>query len=212
MSENVLPEPLWLRWARSLQAISQAGLTYATDSYNTERYRAVAELAAEMMATGSNTPLETVRDLFAREAGHPTPKVDVRGVVFRDDEVLLVCERADGLWTLPGGWADVLESAAEAVVRKVREESGFTTRAVKLLAVYDRSKQGHVPPFQYHVYKLFIRCEVVSGTASGSNETAGVGFFREDTLPPLSVSRVTPRQIRRMFEHKRNPLLPSDLD
>ncbi len=77
--------------------------------------------------------------------GYATPKVDVRGSVFRDDQILLVKERADGLWTLPGGWADVNESPREAVVREIMEESGYHTRANKLLAVWDRAKHQHTP-------------------------------------------------------------------
>jgi ADP-ribose pyrophosphatase YjhB (NUDIX family) len=69
------------------------------------------------------------------EAGYATPKVDLRAVVFREEKILLVREREDGGWSLPGGWADVGESPADGTVREVREESGYETRAVKLLAV-----------------------------------------------------------------------------
>ena len=133
-------------------------------------------------------------------------------MVFRDDKVLLVREVADGCWTLPGGWADVNESPSESVVREVREESGYETRPVKLLAVYDRSKQGHVPAFPFHVYKLFILCELIGGEAATSFETSGVGFFAEEELPELSLSRVTPEQIRRLFEHWRHPEWATDFD
>src|SRR5512136_250247 len=137
-------EPHWLQWARQLQAIAQNGLTYAQNAYDVERYTAVRQIAAEMMAAGSDTDLSRVLDLFSGEVGYATPKVDVRGVVFRGDALLLVKELVDdGRWTLPGGWADPNESPGEAVVREVFEESGFQTRAVKLLAVYDRSKHPH---------------------------------------------------------------------
>ena len=79
-------------------------------------------------------------DLFACDAGYATPKVDVRGVVFQDGKILLVQERSDGMWTLPGGWADVGDSPADAVVREIREESGYETRATKLLALLDRNR------------------------------------------------------------------------
>jgi len=149
--------------------------------------------------------------LFATESGYATPKVDVRGVVFRDDAILLVQERRDGQWTLPGGWADVNDSPAEATEREIWEESGYRARAVKLLACWDRNKHGH-PPYGYHIYKLFFQCELLGGEPTESTETADVGWFREDEIPPLSLPRVTPAQIARFFEHYRHPEWPTDFD
>jgi ADP-ribose pyrophosphatase YjhB (NUDIX family) len=205
-------EPQWLRWARGLQAIAQNGLIFVKNPFDVERYETVRQIAAEMMAAGSETELSQVLDLFTGEVGYATPKVDTRGVVFRSDNLLLVKEAADGGWTLPGGWADVNESPSEAVAREVFEESGFQTRPVKLLAIYDRSKHAHVPPYPYHVFKLFFRCEIVGGTAATSTETDEVAFFGEEEIPELSLSRVTPDQIVRMFDHCRNPELPTDFD
>ena len=203
--------PTWLDWARRLQAIAQSGLAYSPNQYDLERYEAVLKIAAEMMADGSASPVAPIRDLFAREAGHATPKVDVRGAVFREDRILLVLERTDGGWTLPGGWADVGESPAEATVREVREESGYETRAVKLLAVYDRDRHGH-PPIPFHAYKIFFKCELMGGEPALSHETAGVDWFGEEGLPALSTSRVTEAQIHRFFEHYRNPQWSTDFD
>src|SRR5262245_15023835 len=132
MTTDFAALPKWLDWARRLQAISQNGLAYAGNEFDIERYHAVRQIAAEMMAAGSDTKLHRVLNLFAREVGYATPKVDVRGVVFRGDALLLVLEREDNRWTLPGGWADVNESPSEAVVREVYEESGYQTSAVKL--------------------------------------------------------------------------------
>lgn len=201
-----------LIWARQLQAIAQSGLTFARDPFDIERYRRIEAIAAEMMARQSNTAPETVETLFAAQAGYATPKVDVRGVVFRDDRLLLVRERSDGLWTLPGGWADVGETPSEAVVKEVREESGFDVRAERLLAVLDRDRHPH-PPLAFAVYKLFILCTIVGGAAlEAGAETDGVGFFAEDEIPPLSVTRIVPAQIARMFELHRQLELKPDLD
>ena len=204
-------EPRWLHWARELQATAQTGLAYAKDQYDIERYEMMQSLAAEMMAEAAAVDLGDVQKLFAGQAGHATPKVDVRGVVFRDDMVLLVRERSDGCWTLPGGWADVNESPAVATVREIYEESGYETRAVKLLALYDRNKHGH-PPMAFHVYKLFFLCELIGGVPQTSHETDEVAFFREDDLPALSLTRVVPSQIMRFFEHARHPEWPTDFD
>ena len=203
----------WLAWARELQALGQTGLHFAQDPYDRDRYGRLIGIAAAMVAGHSNLTVPALLQYHAAEFGYATPKVDVRGAVFRDDRILLVQELADERrWTLPGGWADVNESPAGAVTREVSEESGFAVVARKLLAVWDREKHGHLPPFPYHVYKLFFRCEIVGGEARSSDETGEVAFFRESELPELSVSRVTRSQIRRLFEHLRQPELPTDFD
>ncbi len=202
----------WLDWASRLQAIAQNGLTFAHDDYDIERYRAIREIAAEMVAAGSGLDIALIRALVSRDKGYTTPKVDVRGVAFREDRLLLVRERSDGRWTLPGGWADVGESPAENVVREMYEESGFQTRAVKILAIFDRSKHPHEPAFPFHVYKFFIACDIIGGKETPSSETDAVGFFAENELPQLSVTRVTSWQMHRLFEHHRDPKLPTDFD
>lgn len=207
-------DPDWLRWARELQAIAQIGLTYSSENlFDRERYERIREIAAEIMAAGGSKDPAALLDLFRSENGYATPKVDVRGVVFDErGRLLLVRETSDGLWTLPGGWADVNESPARSVEREVREESGYVVRAVKLLAIFDRSLHGHEPPFPFHVYKFFVRCTLEGGTPQTSIETSGVDFFARDRLPPLSVSRVTAEQIDRMFEHFEHPDWATDLD
>jgi len=206
-------DPQWLRWARRLQAIAQNGLTYAQNDYDRERYEQIRAVASDMMAAGSDAPPTLIRDLFAGQAGYSTPKVDVRAVAFVDNRILLVRELSDeGRWTLPGGWADVDDSPSEACVRELREESGFTAHAVKLLAIYDRSRHPHRPPHPFYVYKLFFLCEITGGRAAASTETTGAAFFAEHEIPELSVSRVTPQQIARFFEHLRHPEWPTDFD
>ncbi|MBI5545884.1 MAG: NUDIX hydrolase [Deltaproteobacteria bacterium] len=205
-------EPIWLEWARRLQALAQSGLTYSQSPFEIERYEQVREIASEMMAVGSGYDLARVRDLFAQEKGYATPKVDGRGVVFRDGRLLLVKELRDGCWTLPGGFADVGDTPAEAVVREVLEETGYEVKPIKLLALWDRNKQGHLPPRPFHIYKVFIRCEIVGGSPKSSHETAEPTFFASDEIPPLSLSRTTPAQISRLFEHYSNPGLPADFD
>jgi ADP-ribose pyrophosphatase YjhB (NUDIX family) len=204
-------EPRWLEWAKRLQAIAQDGITYTKDHYDVERYTALREVAAEIIAYHAEADLTHVRDLLGRETGPATPKLDVRAAVFKDDRILLVKEPSDGRWSLPGGWADVNESAAEAVVREVFEESGYRTRAVKLVALYDRNKHPH-PPYLYHAYKVFFQCDLLDANPADVIDSAGVGFFRADALPEFSLTRVLPGQIARLFEHYRNPSLPAEFD
>jgi ADP-ribose pyrophosphatase YjhB (NUDIX family) len=204
--------PPWLAWARELQALAQNGLTFSHDRFDIERYERIAAIAGDMLAHHADAPPERCRELFAVQTGYATPKLDVRAVVFQEGKLLFVHERSDGLWTLPGGWVDVGESPSEAVAKEVREESGFDVRAERILALFDRDRHGH-PPIAFHTYKLFILCTIVGGAAlEHSSETDGVGFFGEDELPPLSVTRVVRSQIARMFEHHRTPGLATDFD
>ena len=137
----------------------------------------------------------------------------MRGVIFREAKLLLVREIADaGRWTLPGGWADVNETPTQAVIREVFEESGFETRVIKLLAVYDREKQKHTPRFPYSVYKLFFQLEIIGGKPSINHEVSAIEFFGETEIPELSESRVKKSQLLRFFEHNREPNLPTDFD
>jgi ADP-ribose pyrophosphatase YjhB (NUDIX family) len=204
-------DPDWLRWVKRLQAIAQDGLTYTGDDYDAGRYEQLRGIAAEILATHATGGLEEARGLLELETGPATPKVDVRAAVFGGDKILLVREPDDGGWSLPGGWADVGETPAEAAVREVREEAGYRVRASRLISLYDRDRHGH-PPIPYHVYKLVFLCEILDETRSHAVEAEGVGFFGEHELPELSLSRVTPSQIERFFEYHRRPDLPADFD
>jgi ADP-ribose pyrophosphatase YjhB (NUDIX family) len=200
-----------VEWVGELVTMAQTGLAYARDPYDVARYTRVREIALAMLAAGAETPLATVRAIFDAETGHATPKVDVRAAVFRDGRILLVRERRDGLWTLPGGWADVGETPREAIGREVEEESGYRVRVARLLAVYDKRVHAH-PPQPFYVYKLFFGCEILSGTARASDETDDVAFFAPDGLPALSLDRVTPAQIARLFALAADPSAPTDFD
>jgi ADP-ribose pyrophosphatase YjhB (NUDIX family) len=204
-------DPDWLRWVKRLQAIAQDGLTYSTNEYDVGRYEQLREIAAEILASHSTGALEEARGLLELETGPATPKVDLRAAIFDGDKILLVKEPDDGGWSLPGGWADVGETAAEAAVREVREESGYRVRAVRLISAYDRDRQGH-PPIPYHVYKLVFLCEILDETRLRAVDAEEVAFFGEHELPRLSLSRITPAQIKRFFEHHRRPDLPADFD
>lgn len=195
---------------RRLQAIAQNGLLYATDPFDRERFEEVRAIAAEM-ASGDDDH-EDVLAAFTAEAGHATPKVDVRAAAFRDGRVLLVCGADDGLWTLPGGWCEVGEAPSVAAEKELREESGYTGRAVKLVALYNRDVRDR-PRWPFHAYKLVFLCELSDGEpgAPHADEVTGVRFFAVDELPELS-ERVRRDQVKRAFAHARDPTLPADFD
>jgi len=201
-----------LELVRRLHALARTGQHFCAGEYDRDRYGEIERIAAELLAAGAGGPaLEELLGLWRLERGYVTPKVEVRGAVFRDERVLLVRERADGLWTLPGGWADVNESPAQAIEKEIEQESGLRARAVKLAALYDRSRHGHGPSL-FHGWKAFFLCEVEGGELRGSYETDAVDYFDLDALPPLSLGRSTPRQVERMAEHWRNRSLPADFD
>lgn len=205
--------PQWLMWAQQLQAIAQNGLAYSENSYDRERYEQLRAITFAIVQHHTDVESTTLQNLFLREEGYATPKVDVRGAVFQENKILLVKERADGGWTLPGGWADIGDSPATAVVREIVEESGYQTRVTKLLALYDRShpRHGH-PPHLFHIYKIIFRCEMIGGAPTTSNETDAVAWFGREALPPLSLTRIVPSQIARLFAHYDDPTLPADFD
>jgi ADP-ribose pyrophosphatase YjhB (NUDIX family) len=205
-----MKEPTWLTLGRELQALAQTGLAFTQDRFDRLRYERITEIAASVLADGFNTDAKLMLELLQAQRGYATPKIDVRGAAFRDGKVLMVREISDGLWTLPGGWADVNQSAAECTVREIGEESGFEARALKLAAVYDYQKSDHPPRQYFSCYKMFFLCEITGGEARISNETSEVGFFARDALPPLSEGRTTAAQIERMFQHAANLSLPTD--
>ena len=197
--------------ARELRAIAQTGLAFTADGFDQQRYQRLRELAALLMAQDSATEHESILELLRQEKGYATPKVDVRGAAFEDGRILMVREISDGKWTLPGGWADVNQTAGECVVREIAEESGFKARALKLAAVFDYQKRN--PPRHIDsIYKMFFICEIVGGAACASDETSEVAFFPRNELPPLSLGRTTAAQIDRMFQHQENPQLATDFD
>lgn len=207
-----MAEPSWLKVGRELEAIAQTGLTFSKDAYDLQRFERIRELAAALMAQGAMDDAQRIVGLFQQEWGYPTPKVDVRGAVIVEGRILMVREASDGRWALPGGWAEVNQSAAECVVREIAEETGYETRAIKLAAVWDRDRQGHHPPNPASIYKLFFICEFLGGEARKSIETTEIGFFSPDALPQLSTGRILAAQIHRMFEHLNDPSLPADFD
>ncbi|MFW7266884.1 NUDIX hydrolase [Gluconacetobacter sp. Hr-1-5] len=207
-------EPDWLVWGREIQAIAQTGLTFARDPFDRERYEALRMIAAQMMAAGCDEPVARIEALFAGQEGYATPKVEVRAAVFDDSgRILMVREVLDeGRWTLPGGWADVNLTPAENAVKEVREESGYIVTARRLAAVWDRTRQGHGSK-AFSCAKFFFLCDLAGGEAATSVETSEIAWFGAEEIPEdLSLGRVLPGQIRRMFDHYREPGLPADFE
>jgi ADP-ribose pyrophosphatase YjhB (NUDIX family) len=197
-----------------LSALAQDGLTFGDSDYDLDRYRQVSQLATELLAAISGQPAAELTIELGRDSGYATPKIDVRGAIFDDRErVLLMREKIDGRWSLPGGWADPGDTPSVAVTREVLEETGYHSSAVKLIACWDRDVQGNAPPLPVHVYKLFFLCRSDGAVQPpAALETLDVGWFGLGELPPLSLGRVNQRQLERALAHHRDPSLPTEFD
>jgi len=200
-----------LEHARRLLALAHTGLHYTQSDYERERYEEIAHIATQLLSMESPHSAEEIRHAWRLEDGYVTPKLDVRGAIFRDDTVLLVRERSDGKWTVPGGFADINEWPSLSVTKEIEQESGYTARVVKLAAVHDRGKHNY-PAFMFHIWKLLFVCEITGGEARVSNETDAVEFFALDSLPPLSTGRITAEQIQLLFRHYSQPALATEFD
>lgn len=209
MSSTVIPQ--WLAWGRAIQALAQTGAHYAVTDYDRERYARLRAIAAEIISEHTVLQFDTLDSSFSLQIGYATPRVDVRGAVFREGQLLFVRERADGGWTLPGGWADVGDVPSGAVEREVLEESGFRVRASRLIGVYDANRLGSLGIF--HAFKLVFLCELEGGEARVSSETTAVAFFGPDNLPlTLSGERTNARHIRDAFHAWQDPSTPAIFD
>lgn len=201
----------WLEWVRRLQAAAQSGLNYTESPFERERYEEVRQIAVEMAESGE-VEREELLVAFAVESGHATPKVDVRAAAFHDGRVLLVRGVDDGLWALPGGWAEVGQKPSEAAEKELREESGRRGRAVKLIGLYERDVRGR-GRWPFYAYKVYFLCELDDSEPASvqASEILEAGFFAEDDLPELS-RRTPPAHLARAFAHLRDPSLPADFD
>jgi ADP-ribose pyrophosphatase YjhB (NUDIX family) len=201
-----------LDYAKRLKSIAHLGLTYAVNEYDKARYNELDQISLELMQAVTGLPLSALSVYFNESKEYITPKVDIRAVVFNEHkEILLVKELADGKWSLPGGWADIGQSPAEAAVKEVLEETGFVVRAEKLLAVLDKRCHPHPPQLDY-VYKIFIRCEITGGKPASAFDILEAGFFKQDSIPELSEDRVLLSQINLMFDYLDNPLKAAVID
>jgi ADP-ribose pyrophosphatase YjhB (NUDIX family) len=190
--------PKWLEWAREIQALSQTGLHFAENQYQRERFSRLFEIAADIISVHSDLDQAELVEIFNDQIGYATPRIDVRGAVFQKGKLLLVCERADGGWTMPGGWADVGDVPSTAVEREVLEEAGFEVSAQRVIGVYDANRTGPLEVF--HAFKIVFLCDILGGEPRTSNETSQVGFFSRDDIPEfLSGERTRQRHIDDAF-------------
>ena len=202
--------PKWIEWAREIFSLSQAGLTYSQNEFDLERYKRLQEITAEMIESGSELSKESVLESFSMQAGYATPKIDVRGAVVHEGKILLIQERMDECWAMPGGWADLGNAPAAVAEREVWEESGYRVKAEKVVAVIDANR---IEPMEfYHAFKIIFLCKIIGGEPRISYETLAVDFFDLNDLPPLSLFRTNEDMLREVFAHVKDPSRPTAFD
>ena len=205
------PLPQWLEWAREIQSLCQTGLAFAGTDYEIRRYERLNVLAAEMIESHTGLSAQELVSNFSAQPGYATAKIDVRGAAVREGKILLVQERQDQRWCMPGGWADVGDIPSDMVAREVWEESGFEVTPRKVVAVFDANRGGR-PLELYHAYKIIFLCEITGGEARTSEETMGVDFFSFDDLPPLSMQRTNERHLAEVRAHLEDETRPAAFD
>jgi len=196
--------PKWLEWAREIQELSQTGLAFATTKYEKQRYTRQLEIVAEIIAEHTQLERDSIKKEMMELPGYATPKVDVRSAVIKEDKILLVQERTDNRWALPGGWADVGNLPSEVAIRETKEESGYDVKPVKIIGIFDANRQGGQLEF-FHAFKIIFLCELIGGEAKTSDETMDVRFFSFDDLPPFSQNRTNDKHINEIIAHLKDP-------
>ena len=195
--------PGWLEWAREIQSLSQIGLYFSQNEHEAANYRRLREIASEMIASHTHQPQSGLEEIFSAQPGYATAKIDVRGAVVREGRILLVRERIDGLWCMPGGWADVGEVPSAMVQREVREESGLEVRPYKLAGVFDANREGGSLEL-FHAYKIIFLCDILSGEPAPGIETLDAAFHDPHNPPPLSPNRTNTRHLEEVLAHLRD--------
>ena len=201
----------WLIWARQIQSIAQAGLAFSEDQYDIDRYNQLRDLSVQIMSEYTEVSTEKVRELFANETGYQTPKVDIRSAVFRDNKILMVREKIDGKWSLPGGWADVNTTVKESAIKECFEEAGAVVKPHRIIAIKYVNRPNEFK-FPFSAYKIFVECELIEHKFAENTETLESGFFGIDELPELSTNRNTSEQVKMCFEAKNKVCLEPQFD
>lgn len=200
--------PKWLEWAREIQQLCQTGLAFSQSDYDTQRYTSLTKIASEITSTYSNLDKEQLLNNFLAHPGYATPKVDIRAAIIKDQKILLVQEKTDNKWSMPGGWADVGEEPSDAIIRETWEESGLDVIPKKVVGIYDANRDGRPLEF-FHAYKIVFLCEIIGGEIKASDETIDVNFFSFDNLPPLSTSRTSKKHLVDIENIIKNPDRPT---
>jgi ADP-ribose pyrophosphatase YjhB (NUDIX family) len=199
-------QPKWLLWAKQLQALAQSGIEFTENPYDRERYERIRALSIEILHEYTTIDNTRLVNLFANESGYQTPKIDVRAAIFNEEnKILMIREKLDNKWAMPGGWADIELSVRENIIKESFEEAGAEINPKRIIAILDRNRHVN-DDFPYSAYKIFVECDFINGKFTDNIETLEHGFFTMDTLPELSEGRNTKSQIEVCFKARREKM------
>ena len=196
-----------LECSKKLEAIAKTGIFYSSNPYEKERFEQIASICNELISHYADLKPSKVEKIYNVENGYVTPKVDIRSVVFKNNQILMVKEKSDGKWTIPGGWADIGYSPYEIAAKETIEEAGLIVEPVRVLAIMDKKCHPH-PPSPFYSYKIFILCKIAGGNLQAGIETLDAKFFSENEIPELSEERLTSDQLKLIIDRVTDPNIP----
>ena len=113
------------------------------------------------------------------------PAFGVGAVIIESGKVLLVRRGQpplDGRWTLPGGLVELGETIEQAVVREIKEETGWSVRVVKELTLFDFIEKDDAGHIRYHYVLADFLCEYVEGELAAGSDVKEVRLVSLDEL------------------------------
>lgn len=190
-------------WAIELQSIAQSTLSFSSNEFELNNARRLREISCEMLSYKYNLEKEYFNELFKLEKGYQTPKIENRAVVFKNNKLLLVREKMDGKWALPGGYQDVNKTLKENIIKECYEEAGAIVNPEKVIAFLNYNNH-HDYKFPGGMMKVFVFCDYIRHSFEKNIETSEIEFFDIDNLPDLSLTRNTFSQIKMCFDFIKN--------
>lgn len=164
-------------------ALARIGQKYTQDEYARENYEELEKLAIETISENAEIIFDHniyIHDVYA------TPNVSVRVLVFNEEgKLLMVKEKQDGRWAVPGGWCDVFESSSESGRKEVKQEAGLDVKIERILGVFQRERYKDYPTLVSE-YVHYYCASILGGDLKHNHETLDVGFFDINELPELS--------------------------
>jgi 8-oxo-dGTP diphosphatase len=110
----------------------------------------------------------------------PSYRVVAGAIILNEQGQILLCRHTycrQNPWGMPGGDIKFAEPPEMAVRRELREETGLSVQATRLVLV-ENSKNIHQVGLTYH-------CTGLSGTFIPSEEVSAIQYFDPEALPDI---------------------------
>lgn len=172
----------YLQILLKIHSIARIGLLFSKDPYALENYEEIRKTTLEAIEDFTNVQIE--RPLYFNRDIYPTPNLSVRTIIFNEkNELLMVQEAKNGLWSLPGGWIDLYDTPSEGAKKECLQEAGADVEIIRLLGIKDVSKYSSS---KLSEFVIVFEGRLISFIQGHCHETSDVKFFPLDNLPPLS--------------------------